>query len=297
MNYWQFSVHAPFDAKAKLIEKYRGKIDPKSTQKSATYAAMVHSLDDAVGSLLDTLDKKGIADNTVIIFISDNGGNEYNKIEADGDASPTDNTPLRGGKASIYEGGIRVPCIVVWPGITKAGSRSDEIIQTSDFYPTLLKGLDIDLPKDHKLDGIDIRPALKGGKLDREAIFTYFPHSPHVPEWLPPSMAVHSGDFKLIRIFHGGENGAHDYRLYNLAKDIGEKNNLAASNPEKVKTLDKMIEDHIKDSKAVVPIPNPNFDPKQYHPEKIGLPSDKWKNSGKKPTGKTKAKSKRKAAK
>ena len=275
MNYWQFSVHAPFNAKEGLVKKYRKKIDPKSTQKSATYAAMVHSLDDAIGTLLDAVDKKGIAGNTVIIFISDNGGNEYNKIEADGGAAPTDNTPLRGGKASIYEGGIRVPCIVVWPGITKPGSRSDEIIQASDFYTTLLNGLGIDLPKHHKLDGIDIKEALKGGKLSREAIFTYFPHSPPVPEWLPPSIAVHSGDWKLIRVFHGGENGAHDYKLYNLTEDIGEKNNLASKHPEKIKALDKMIENHIKDAKTVVPIPNPNFDPKQYHPERIGIPAGK----------------------
>lgn len=271
MNYWQFSVHAPFDAKEDLIDKYRKKIDPKSTQKSATYAAMVHSLDDAVGTLLDAIDEKEIAGNTVIVFIADNGGNEYVKIEADGNVAPTDNTPLRGGKASIFEGGIRVPCIVVWPGLTKAGSRSDEIIQASDFYPTLLKGLDIELPQGHKVDGIDIRRALRGGKLDRKAIFTYFPHQTKVPEWLPPSVAIHSGDWKLIRIFHGGENGKHDYRLYNLAKDMGEKNNLAAKYPGKIKTLDKMIEEHLTDSKAVTPLPNPNFDPNQYHPEKIGV--------------------------
>lgn len=288
MNYWQFSVHGPFDAKASLIEKYRKKIDPKSTQKSATYAAMVHSLDDAIGSLLDTIDKKGITGNTVIIFIADNGGNEYSKIEADGNAAPTDNAPLRGGKASMYEGGIRVPCIVVWPGVTRPGSRSDQIIQASDFYPTLLKGLGLDLPKDHKVDGIDIRSALKGGKLDRDAIFTYFPHQTKVPEWLPPSVSVHSGDWKLIRIFYGGENGEHDYKLYNLAKDIGEQNNLAASYPEKVKALDKMIEEHLKDSKAVTPIPNPKFDPEQYQPEKIGVHVPKKKNAAKKPKGKKK---------
>jgi arylsulfatase A-like enzyme len=124
-NYWQFSVHAPFDAKKKLIEKYRKKIDPKSPQKSATYAAMVHSLDDAIGSLLDAVDKKGIADRTVIVFVSDNGGNMYDVIPADGNVSPTSNFPLRGGKATMYEGGFRVPCIVVWPGVTKPGSRSD----------------------------------------------------------------------------------------------------------------------------------------------------------------------------
>jgi arylsulfatase A-like enzyme len=281
MNYWQFSVHAPFDAKKELIEEYRKKIDPKNPQRSPTYAAMVHSLDDAVGSLLDVLDEKGVAEKTVIVFISDNGGNMYNRIEDDGNVTPTSNAPLRGGKATMYEGGIRVPCIVVWPGLTNPGSRSDEIIQASDFYPTLLNGLGIDLPGNHEVDGIDIRPALEGGKLDRKGIFTYFPHAPPVPDWLPPSMSVHSGDWKLIRIFHEGENGAHDYRLYNLAKDIGEKNNLAALHPEKVQMLDRMIENHIKDSKAVVPRPNPGFDPNQYHPEQIGVPAARHKPAAK----------------
>jgi len=282
MNYWQFSVHAPFDAKKDLIEKYRKQIDPKNPQRSPTYAAMVHSLDDAVGSLLDAIDKKGVADRTVIVFISDNGGNMYNTVDG---TTPTSNTPLRGGKASMYEGGIRVPCIVVWPGLVKPAARSNEIIQASDFYPTLLAGLGIKRPVRHAIDGVDITPALKGGKLDREAIFTFFPHSPPVPEWLPPSMSVHSGDWKLIRIFHGGEKGAHDYRLYNLAKDIGEKNNLAASHPEKVKTLDRMIENHIKETRAVVPQPNPRFDPKQYKPENIGVPAIRRKaNRAKKRT-------------
>ncbi|MDP6633699.1 MAG: sulfatase [Phycisphaerae bacterium] len=289
MNYWQFSVHAPFDAKKELIKEYRKKIDPKNEQKSPTYAAMVHSLDDAVGALLDAVDKKGVADRTIVIFISDNGGNMYNRIEADGGVTPTSNFPLRGGKASMYEGGIRVPCIVVWPGVVKPGARSDEIIQASDFYPTLLNGLAIDLPKNHRIDGVDITPALKGGKLDRKGIFTYFPHSPPVPDWLPPSMSVHSGDWKLIRLFHGGRKGAHDYRLYNLAKDIGEKDNLAASHPEKVKTLDRMIENHIKDTKAVVPQPNPRFDPKLYKPEHIGLPASKWR-AAKNPKGKSRGK-------
>ncbi|MBT3200030.1 MAG: sulfatase [Phycisphaerales bacterium] len=276
INYWQFSVHAPFNAKKKLIDQYRKKIDKTSPQQSPTYAAMVHSLDDAIGSLLDTIDKNGLAERTVIIFISDNGGNMYNRIPADGNVTPTSNSPLRGGKASMYEGGFRVPCIVAWPGVTKPGARSDEIIQASDFYPTLLNGLGVALPKNHKIDAIDIMPALKGGKLNREAIFTFFPHSPPVPDWLPPSMSVHSGDWKLIRLFHEGENRAHDYRLYNLAEDIGEKNNLAASHPEKVKTLDRMIEKHIKETKAVIPKPNPRFDPKQYKPENIGVPASKW---------------------
>ena len=120
--------------------------------------------DDAVGTLLDAVDGAGVADNTIIVFTSDNGGNIYNDVEG---VPPTSNAPLRGGKATMFEGGIRVPCVVVWPGVTQPGSRSDEIIQLSDFYPTLMDGLDIDLPKDWPLDGTDIMPALKGGKLGR----------------------------------------------------------------------------------------------------------------------------------
>lgn len=272
MNYWQFSVHAPFDSKEVLIKKYRKQVDPKSPQRSPVYASMVELLDDAVGTLLDAVDGAGIADRTVIVFTSDNGGNMYNRVEGE---RPTSNAPLRGGKATIYEGGIRVPCVVVWPGVTKPGSKSSEIIQTSDFYPTLLNGLGIALPTGHAVDGIDITPALTGGKLKREAIFTYFPHSPPVPDWLPPSVSVHSGDWKLIRLFHGGEDGAHDYRLYNVSDDVGETNNLASTHLDKVKKLDQMIEEHLKDAGTVVPKPNPRFDPKEYHPERIGQPGPK----------------------
>ena len=186
MNYWQFSVHAPFEAKPELVGKYKKLVDPNSRQKSPTYAAMVETCDDALGALLDAVDAAGIADRTIIVFTSDNGGNVHQKIKADG-VPVTSNFPHIGGKAMIREGGVHVPCIVVWPGVTEPGSRSDEIIQTADFYPTLLENLGMGLPEDYAVDGINIMPA---------------------PDWLPPSISVHSGDWKLIRIFHGGENGA-----------------------------------------------------------------------------------------
>jgi arylsulfatase A-like enzyme len=218
------------------------------------------------------VDAAGIAEHTAIIFISDNGGNMYNVVDS---VRPTSNAPLRGGKATMFEGGIRVPCVVVWPGITKPGSRSDEIIQTSDFYTTILKQLNVSLPDNHVVDGTDITPALQGKRLNRESIITYFPHSPPVPDWLPPSMAVHSGDWKLIRLFHQGENGAHDYLLYNLADDIGEIKNLAARYPDKVARLDRLMETYIQRARTVVPQPNPKFDPSKYQPEKIGVPSER----------------------
>ncbi|UCC99482.1 MAG: sulfatase [Phycisphaerales bacterium] len=277
MNYWQFSVHAPFDAKETLKKYYRSKVDFTDPQRSPTYAAMVHSLDDAVGTLLDEIDRMGVADKTVIVFYSDNGGNMYDCIVehlASGEefiTQPTSNAPLRGGKATMYEGGIRVPCIVAWPGLTQAGTRSEVMIQSTDFYPTLLRQLDIPMPDRHVVDGLDITAALQGQDMVRPGIFTYFPHNPPVPHWLPASIAVHAGDWKLIRLFHQGEDGAHDYQLYNLRWDIGEAYNLATKYAAKVAELDAMIEEFLKDTQAVIPLPNPAFDPNQYHPEIIGI--------------------------
>ncbi len=277
MNYWMFSVHAPFDAKKDLIEKYRKKVDPAEPQRCATYAAMVESMDDAVGTLLDELDRLGIADQTVIIFYSDNGGNMYDGVsekDASGNSyitAATSNRPLRGGKATMFEGGIRVPCVVVWPGVTKPGSRSDALIQSTDLYPFILNLLKIPLPENYAVDGVDFSPALRAEPFDRGPMFTYFPHSPEVPDWLPPAMAVHVGDWKLIRLFYQGEDGAHNYLLYNLKEDIGETNNLASAYPEKVQELDRLMEAYLKDAGTVTPQPNPAFDPAQYRPEAIGV--------------------------
>ena len=253
LNYWQFSVHAPFDAKKSLIEKYKGRVDPKSPQRSPTYAAMVESMDDSVGKLLDALDRLGIADKTAIVFLADNGGNMYNTVDG---TTPTSNAPLRGGKATVYEGGIRVPCVVSWPKVTKPGSKNSEaIVQSTDFYPTILELLKLKPEASQNFDGRSIARALSGKTLAPKPIFTFFPHSPNVPDTLPPAVTVHSGDWKLIRLFHQGESGAHAYQLYNLKDDLGEANNLAASQPERVKQLDALIEGFLKDTKAVVPLP------------------------------------------
>jgi arylsulfatase A-like enzyme len=274
LNYWMFSVHAPFDAKKALIEKYRTRTDLNDPQHSPTYAAMIESMDDAIGTLLDTLDRLKIAENTIIIFTSDNGGNMYNEIDG---TTPTSNAPLRGGKATMFEGGTRVPCVIAWPGITTPGSRSDAIIQSEDYYPTLLSGLGLKPILNQVFDGIDILPALKGNPLDREAVFQYFPHNPAVPDWLPPAVSVHRGDYKLIRLFHGGEAGAHRHLLFNLRDDVSEKENLALQKPELVTELNLLIDDFLSETDAVVPIPNPDFDPSKYHPELEGIQKPKAK--------------------
>lgn len=268
LNYWMFSVHAPFNAKTNLIEKYRAAADPADPQRSPTYAAMVESMDDAVGTLLDALDRLKLSDKTVVVFFSDNGGNMYNEVDG---TTPTSNAPLRGGKATLYEGGVRVPCVICWPGVVAGGSRSDAVIQSADFYPTLLEVLGLKPAEGQRFDGISVVPALKGQPLARDAIFTFFPHDPHVPDWLPPAVSVLSGDWKLIRIFYGGENGAHRWKLFNIAKDLGEKNDLATQEPERVKALDAKIEAFLADTRAVVPLRNPAFDPAAYRPELEGV--------------------------
>lgn len=268
LNYWMFSVHAPFDAKKDLIEKYRNKIDPKDPQRSPTYAAMIESMDDAVGTLLDSLDRLKLTDDTILIFFSDNGGNMYNTVD---DTTPTSNFPLRGGKASMFEGGVRVPMVVSWPGNVQPETRTDSRVQSDDFYPTILEMLGQEPQDGQKFDGVSFLPALLGKPHERKPSFTYFPHDPPVPDWIPPSIAVHEGDWKLIRIFHGGEAGAHRYQLFNLKEDIGEKNNLAEKTPDQVERLDALIESFLEETKAVRPIANPNFDPAKYDPSEEGV--------------------------
>jgi len=269
LNYWMFSVHAPFDAKESLVKKHRARVDPQDAQRSPTYAAMVESMDDAVGTLLDALDRLDLAGRTIVVFTSDNGGNMYNEVDG---TTPTSNRPLRGGKATMFEGGVRVPCVVIWPGVVSGRTQSDAAVESSDFYPTILEMLGLSPCEGRQFDGASIVPALNGRPIAREAIFTYFPHQTKVPDWLPPSVAVHQGDWKLIRIFHGGEDGAHRWKLFNLREDIGETNDVAASQPQRVKELDALIDRFLADAKAVVPVPNPAFDPAAYRPEDEGKP-------------------------
>lgn len=146
--------------------------------------------------------------------------------------------------------------------MTKPGSRNDTVIQSQDFFPTFVKLLELKTPSAQIFDGVNIGDTFVGKPLDRQAIFTYFPHSPPiVPDVLPPAVTVMAGDWKLIRLFYEGENGSHAYRLYNLKDDISEKHDLAAAQPDRVKELDLLIEKFLADTKAVTPKPNPAYNP------------------------------------
>lgn len=253
---WHFAVHAPFQAKGDITEKYRDKIDPRGKQNCAVMASMVQGLDESVGHVMAKLDELNLADNTIIVFVSDNGGNMYDEVEG---SPPTNNAPLRGGKGNSYEGGCRVPCLIVWPGVTKPGSKCEEVITTIDFYPTLLQMAKINPNPAQILDGVSIVPLLKGrSKLHREAIFCHFPHYVPATQNLPHTW-VRKADWKLIRLYGEGPGRSNGYELYNLKKDIGEHNNLAESYPGKVKELDKLMDRFLVDTESLVPLANPDY--------------------------------------
>ncbi len=237
-----YAVHTPIQAKKDLTEKYDAK--EKTNQKSAKYAAMVESVDDATGKILTALEEAGVADNTVVIFTSDNGGL----------MGPTNNAPLRSGKGFPFEGGIRVPWIVRWPGVVKGGTTSSEPIISVDILPTVLDAAGVDLPSGREIDGVSLVEHLKseGTKsLGREAIYWHFPHYRHRPG---PYSIIRAGEWKLIKYYEGPQ-----YHLFNLEADLSEKKNLATDMPEKVKELDGQLMQHLKEVGAKVPRANPDY--------------------------------------
>ncbi len=255
LNYWCFSVHAPIQGKPHLVEKYRAKADLRSEQRNPISGAMVESLDDAVGALLNMIDDLGIAERTIIIFFSDNGGMVHRYTDG---VAVTSNAPLRSGKSSIYEGGVREPLIAVWPGVAAAGSVSHEIVQSVDFYPTLLEMTGLSPRPGQSFDGVSIVPAFRGEQLAREAIFTHSPH--YTPATLHrPSTSVRKGDWKLIRYYCDGPGQTDRHELYNLKDDIGETRDLARREPAKVVELGTLIERFVSRTQAVIPVPNPSY--------------------------------------
>jgi arylsulfatase A-like enzyme len=202
-----------------------GKSQVRLTQSHAVYAAMVKTMDDAVGIVVKQLEKQNLLDNTVIIFTSDNGG------LSTAEGAPTSNLPLRAGKGWAYQGGVRVPLIVIAPGITKPGLKCETQTTSTDLFPTLLAACGLAArPKDH-IDGIDLTPALSGKPLPDRPLFWHYPH--YGNQGGQPFSAIRKGDWKLIA-FHDASQGIE---LYDLAADPGEKNNLAKQHLAKAAEL------------------------------------------------------------
>ena len=192
---------------------------------------MIESVDDSVGHIMETLDRLNLADNTIVIFTSDNGGSK----------NWTSNYPWCGDKGNYYEGGIRIPAIIKWPGVTQAGRLSDEIIISPDYYPTILEMAGLPKKPEQHLDGLSLTEVLKHqASLEREAIFWDFPHYINKPiEGDFPTSTVRQGDWKLIQSLEDGS-----VELFNLVDDPQETTDLASARPDKVAELRKLIVQH-----------------------------------------------------
>jgi arylsulfatase A len=251
LNLCYHTVHTPIEGKPELVEHYKKKVKPGMHHQNYEYAAMVNSLDENVGRIIAKIGELGIAENTVIIFFSDNGGyiNKYNK------KTVTNNYPLRSGKGSLYEGGTRAPLIVRWPGVTKAGSVCRQPVSSIDFYSTILNitGLAGDPKHNADMDGLSLAPLLKNpaAKLNRDTLYWHYPH--YYPTTSPVS-SIRQDDWKLLEYFEDKR-----VELYNLRKDIGEENNLAKRMPEKAEQLRKRLDAWRKAVDAQMPTPNPKY--------------------------------------
>ncbi len=274
LNLWYYSVHIPIQAKKRDIERYEekarslgldqitafeeGELFPcehkkelriirRLIQSDPAYAAMIHCLDDNIGRLLACLEETGVADNTIVIFTSDNGG------LATAEGSPTCNSPLAEGKGWMYEGGTREPLIVKGPAVRESGTICSAPVTSPDFYPTMLEIAGLEPPQ-HS-DGISIVPLLSGEReLKREAIYWHYPH--YGNQGGTPGASIRMGDHKLISFFED-----RHVELYNVGEDLGEKNNLANDMPALAQDLKKRLVDWQQRVEAKIPQPNPEHIP------------------------------------
>jgi arylsulfatase A-like enzyme len=254
LNLAYYAVHTPLQAKKPLIEKYKNKSTTKA-HSNAVYAAMIETLDNNIGRVMQAIDQLGLSDNTFILFSSDNGG--LFKVSRQ--------YPLRAGKGSYYEGGIREPLIVRWPGKIKPGSQSETPVSGIDFFPTFLDAAGLAKPEKLTLDGLSLMPILTGsGNLPTRPLYWHFPiylqaGNVDTPDPLfrtRPGSAMRFGEWKLHQYFEDGR-----IELYKLDDDIGEKNNLAKSHPAKAQELLDMMKNWHAKTKAPVPDKlNPKYD-------------------------------------
>jgi arylsulfatase A-like enzyme len=274
LNYWSFSVHSPYYAKMEILNKYREKaknLPADAKHKNPMHAAMIETFDTNVGRLLDALEEAGIADNTIIIFSSDNGGtihSSYTEEKHWGNGTIdemvrmdiTSNYPLKEGKGSIYDGGTAVPFMIVWPQKIKPGSRSDVLFSGADIFPTLVDMVGVSMPANTEIDGVSQVPAIQGEELVRDTLYGFWPNYIASTGAIPAAWIRH-GDYKLTRFFYAAPDGSHLHHLHNVKKDKGETTNIAEKYPEKVQEMIRLMDQHFTDTGAVLPVPNPAYDP------------------------------------
>jgi arylsulfatase A-like enzyme len=278
-----YSVHAPIQTTEKLWKKYRDKATKqglpenrflvdrttpvRQVQDNPLYGGMVESMDDGVGIVLETLDRLGLTDNTVIVFTSDNGG-----VSA-GDGKATSNLPLRGGKGRQWEGGIREPFYIKWSG-GQHGVKCNTLATGTDFYPTLLDVCGLPMQPEQHVDGKSLVPCLEGDTESEAAkiladrkLFWHYPH--YGNQGGEPSTIARDGDWKLI-FYHEDSR----YELYNVANDVAEQTDVSKDNPEIVESMTADMETFLLTTEARMPVPNPNFDTGKFEIQKERIRDD-----------------------
>ncbi len=257
-----YSVHTPLMARKDLEAKYtekrkklpsreptfgtEGERQVRLVQDHAVYAGMVEAMDQAVGKVLDTLERLKLTDRTAVFFMPDNGGLSTSE------GHPTSNLPLRAGKGWLYEGGIREPMIIRWPGGGRKAALCDAPVISTDFYPTILDLAGLPLrPQQHR-DGVSFAPLFKGRSLNLRPLFWHYPH--YGNQGGAPGGAVRDGDWKLIEWDEDGR-----IELYNLREDIGEKHNLADKHPDRASQLHNLLKNWRNEVQATRPSPNPAY--------------------------------------
>jgi arylsulfatase A-like enzyme len=254
---WLYNVHAPFQGKPDYIGERHDLAEAAWYQRSAIMASMVKTMDDNVGKVMDELARQGLLENTLVIFTSDNGGNMYDRPEGE---NPTNNNPLKGGKGNTYEGGIRVPFIVSWPGVVPVNSVSDAVIVSYDFYPTVLDILGLPAPEGHVLDGVSLLPAFRSEPTDRGPVYIVFPHTVYATGNYA-NIAMREGKWKLIRFFHSGPNQEDEFELYDLSADPGETRNLAFFYPSVTQRMSEEMVRYFTEAGTLLPRRNPQYKP------------------------------------
>ena len=259
-----YAVHTPLQTKPEYKEYYQAKRSQlpdregeawgqererkvRHVQDHAVYAGMIQSLDESVGRLLGKLEEMGLTGRTLVVFTSDNGGLSTSE------GHPTSNLPLRGGKGWLYEGGIREPMLVRWPGVTAPGSVCHTPVISMDVYPTVLSAAGLDPAPEQHVDGMNLLPLLQGGTAPGRALYWHYPH--YGNQGAAPSGAVRSGHWKLVEWFEDGST-----ELFNLDADPGESQNLATAQPGRTAALHAGLERWRVSVQAQMPRPNPNFE-------------------------------------
>jgi len=274
-----YTVHTPLQAPRERVAHYQAKAEAlglsdaeqfapeeqvwptdaprrvRVAQDHPTYAAMVESMDRSIGRVLDALERLELTDETIICFMSDNGGLSTSE------GSPTSNLPFRGGKGWVYEGGIREPYMIAWPGVTDDGGTCDEPVISTDFYPTLLEIAGLPTRPDQHLDGRSLAPLLRNpdASLDREALYWHYPHYANQGGF--PGGAIRVGDLKLIERYEDGRT-----HLYDLARDPGEQRDLADDRPETVAALRERLHAWYEDVDARFLRPLEDGGPEPWRP-------------------------------